>query len=140
MFSEDVEMTPPPGGSSGGGVPEEAATPPPRSGAHPLTGWAAPPTVLPPTPAGGVPAQALPSALAHEDFGRRMNAYPPAFADAAPTSEILRDTPARAGIGRRASWVVLALALAIYLVRKSGESSGSNLAERPTSSAPTAGL
>jgi eukaryotic-like serine/threonine-protein kinase len=111
MFSEDVEMTPPPGGGSGGGVPEEAATPPPRSGAHPLTGWAAPPTVLPPTPAGGVGAQALPSALAHEDFGRRMNAYPPAFADAAPTSEILRDTPARAGIGRRASWVVLALAL-----------------------------
>jgi uncharacterized membrane protein (DUF373 family) len=36
--------------------------------------------------------------------------------------------------------LALALALAIYLVRKSGESSGSNLAERPASSAPTAGL
>jgi serine/threonine protein kinase len=121
MFSEDVEMTPPPGGGvsgqagAAGAVPEEAATPPPRSGAHPLTGWAAPPTVLPPTRAPraavGVPATALSPALAHEDFGGRMNAYPPAFADAAPTSEILRDAPTKAGFGRRASWVVLALAL-----------------------------
>jgi uncharacterized membrane protein (DUF373 family) len=36
--------------------------------------------------------------------------------------------------------LALALALAIYLVRKSGENSGSNLAEQITGTAPTVGL
>jgi uncharacterized membrane protein (DUF373 family) len=36
--------------------------------------------------------------------------------------------------------LTLALALAIFLVRRSGESSGSNLAERMSGSAPTVGL
>lgn len=36
--------------------------------------------------------------------------------------------------------LALALAVAIFLVRRSGESSGSNLREHPSGSAPTAGL
>lgn len=132
-------MTPPPavdGGRARGGFrrseqaldrasgvpevePEDAATPQPRSGAHPLTGWSAPPAVVPPSFSRAVAPspgdfQPAPYIVPAEDFGQRRGgpAAPEPILHAPQTAEIFRDQRPRGnGSFRKTPFIVAALVL-----------------------------